>query len=349
VSAAPPGLGAAISTLAALSTAALQNSGTVAVVKTLTMTTMQKALIAATLVVAVGAGVYEARQVSRLQNQMQSQQREQRPLTEQLQQLRQERDAATNGWRLAKEEIEQLRRNAAQVPRLRGQVARLQAINANAATLSSDPLEQSAVAWKLRVAELKRRLEQMPAKKIPELQYLDEKDWLQGAKDADLESADGAREAFSELRELAKYIFAPQMAKALDKYVKANGGQLPASVADLKPYFETAVDDAVLQRYAMLYTGNVSGAPESGWLVAEKAPVDDDYDMRMRIGINGYGAENWDNVFRSAIRDFSKANNEVKPTESSQIVPYIKEPFDAERLQNFLKKQNGTTSNAAGQ
>ena len=58
------------------------------------MTTLQKTLITAVILVAVGTGIYEARQPSLLRDQVQALQLQQAPLAEQLQQLQQERDAA---------------------------------------------------------------------------------------------------------------------------------------------------------------------------------------------------------------------------------------------------------------
>jgi hypothetical protein len=58
------------------------------------MTKLQRALITVTLVAAIGAGIYEARQASRLRQENQALQQQQATLTEQMQQLLQERDQA---------------------------------------------------------------------------------------------------------------------------------------------------------------------------------------------------------------------------------------------------------------
>ena len=58
------------------------------------MTTMQKVLIAATLVAAVGTGIYEARQASRLQGEVRNLQQQPAMAAEQIQQLTRERDNA---------------------------------------------------------------------------------------------------------------------------------------------------------------------------------------------------------------------------------------------------------------
>ena len=72
------------------------------------MTSLQKPLIAVTLVAALGTGIYEARQAATLQTQIQALQQQQAPLAEQNQQLQRERDEAKS--RLATLKYSQLRR-----------------------------------------------------------------------------------------------------------------------------------------------------------------------------------------------------------------------------------------------
>jgi uncharacterized protein YlxW (UPF0749 family) len=97
VQAAPAGLAATIVTASALAGTTLATTATITAVKALAMTTIQKAMITAALLTAVGAGVYEARRASQLREQVQALQQQQTPLTEQIQHLQRERDDATNG------------------------------------------------------------------------------------------------------------------------------------------------------------------------------------------------------------------------------------------------------------
>src|SRR6185436_19255334 len=87
--------------------------------KAIVMTTLQKTLISATLVIAVGTGIYEALQVSRLRNQVQTVQQQQ---IEQIQQLTREREDATNQLAALRNENERLNRNTAELLKLRGEV-----------------------------------------------------------------------------------------------------------------------------------------------------------------------------------------------------------------------------------
>ena len=64
VQAAPAGLAATISTAAALAGTTITTTATAVAAKAIAMTTLQKALITATLAVVAGTGIYEARQAS---------------------------------------------------------------------------------------------------------------------------------------------------------------------------------------------------------------------------------------------------------------------------------------------
>jgi hypothetical protein len=76
---------------------------------------------------------------------------------------------------------------------------------------------------------------------------------------------------------------------ALQEYINANNGLLPADVSQLRPYFQSPVDDAILERYQLLHTGKLSDVSPEEWLVAEKAPVDTDYDTRLRVNNTSIG------------------------------------------------------------
>jgi RNA polymerase sigma factor (sigma-70 family) len=110
VQAAPAALAVTISA-AALAGTAVSTSTAIAVTKTIAMTTLQKSIIGAVLVAAVGTGVFEARQAAQLQNQIQTLQQQQAPLPEQIQQLQRQRDDATNQLAELLAENEQLKSN----------------------------------------------------------------------------------------------------------------------------------------------------------------------------------------------------------------------------------------------
>jgi hypothetical protein len=86
------------------------------------MTTMQKTLVIATLVAAVGTGLYEARQASRLRREVHNLQQQPAGVFEQIQELARERGNAASQLAALRSENEQQKRNTAELLRLRGEV-----------------------------------------------------------------------------------------------------------------------------------------------------------------------------------------------------------------------------------
>jgi hypothetical protein len=296
VHAAPVGLAASISSAAVLSTAVVQAPIVLATTKTIAMTTLQKAVIGATLAALAGTGIYEAHQASRMRAQVQAIQQQQAAIADQLQQVQLERDDATNQLNSLLVQNEQLKtnQNTAEVLRLRREVASLRSQARRLAQFqspdsqnASDPMESAAKDLVSKINLLKQRLEQMPDKNIPELQYLDKEAWARVAQTAKFDTDADVREALASLRNLAKQSFAPQLGQALQAFAQANNGQLPADASQLKPYFKSPVDDATLARYQMIGTGNVRDLQPLQMVIAEKAVVDDHYDSLFQIGLDG--------------------------------------------------------------
>ncbi len=96
VQAAPVGLAVTISTAAALAGTTIAAATTVTAAKAIAMTTVQKAILGSMLAAAVGTGIYEARQVSRLRDDVQSLQQKEIARVKQIEQLQRERDDAVN-------------------------------------------------------------------------------------------------------------------------------------------------------------------------------------------------------------------------------------------------------------
>jgi RNA polymerase sigma factor (sigma-70 family) len=122
VQAAPIGLAVTVSTAAALTGTTLAATATATTIKTIAMTALQKTIVTATVAVLAGAGIYEARQASKLRNQVQTLQQQQTPLTEQIQALQSERDIATNRLGLLRDENARFNRDTAELLKLRGEV-----------------------------------------------------------------------------------------------------------------------------------------------------------------------------------------------------------------------------------
>jgi RNA polymerase sigma factor (sigma-70 family) len=331
VQSAPAGLQAAILTSATVSV-----TGTLAITKALAMTTLQKALVGAALAAAVGTGLYEAQRASALQEQIQT-------LRQQLAPAGQSDDASRQLAAL-QAQIDKLRRDAADVARLRGEVVRLR----ENAPSSNDPTTAAAKSWLARVNQLKERLRQMPGAKIPEFQFLTEQDWLTAAK-RDLNTDEDYLRALSGLRDAAEGTFITTALKpALDQYRQANQGQFPTDISQLQPYFNPPVDDTILQRWEVAPKETVPSLGMGDTIITQVAPVDADYDTRYGIGPHGSGSagpQDWNPpgtgpaaVLMPAFNAFAAANNGMEPTDLTQLSPYLTTPEQQAALQLLIKR-----------
>ncbi len=256
-------------------------------------------------------------------------------LTQQLAQLETDNESLSNRLAVASEANRLPDEKLNELMKLRGEVTQLRS---DAQALATT--ESATKNWMAKITLLKQKLEQMPDKKIPELQFLTEKDWGNAAWSADLNTEDGIRQALSKLREFAKNTFLNEMMKdAIKKYLATNGGILPTDLSELRPYFEVPVDDVMLQHYKLLQNGKPT---EHESLVEEIAePVDNEYDSWHQIslgGASGSGVNKVQSAIFDAANAFTKDNNGQKPNESSQIVPYLKQPIDAATAQKYFNK-----------
>lgn len=137
--AAPAGLAAPIAA-GAVHGAATTTAAVIATTKTIAMTTFQKTLVTATMVVLTGAGIYEARQAAQQRDQVQTLQQQQAPLAEQIQQLQNDFGDATNQLANVLAENSRLKSNPnrTELLKLRGQVAAASRAAADAAAKTRD-------------------------------------------------------------------------------------------------------------------------------------------------------------------------------------------------------------------
>ena len=334
VQAAPVGLAATISAAAVLAGTAVHTSTLIAATKTIAMTALQKTLVTATLAVAVGAGIYEARQAAQLREQNRTLQQQQAPLAEQIRKLGESLANATNRLTALIAENSQFKSNpnAKELLKLRGEVAVLQ----NAA---NDPAEKAVKKVAAKVKLLKQLLEQRPEKKIPELEFVTEKVWADVSWNADLDTEDGIRMALSNLRGEAENIFLNEMMKAaIKKYLAANNDLLPANLFELKPYFDAPVTDAMLGRYALLQTGKPDRTAD---LVKLAVYADEDYDSFHVITVNGASGGGFNrnqDAINDAAREYARLNNYQAPTNPDQIAPFLHKTIDAATIQKYLNQ-----------
>jgi len=348
VQAAPAELAVSISS-AALAGAATSTPAIIAATKTIAMTTLQKSLIAASVAVLATVEIHQARQASELRRQVQTLQEQRAPLAEQNQRLLLERDDLTKKLSAARQAGGQPSGGVNELVRLRGEVTRLRQsaqelaqLKAATAASGTDPaIEATLKSWATRATQLKARLEQMPEKKIPELQLLAEKDWFDAIKSArQLETDADFRQALHRLRNSAKQAFGDLAKDAIKKFAEANQGALPGDFSQLKPFFETPVDDATLSRYSLLQTGKLADLPSNEYLFAEKTPpVDDQFDSLFEFGMHGTHSSSvndpGDIVWNSLVQ-FAKAHNGNLPADAPQLMPYLTRPLVQTKVQEIL-------------
>jgi ribosomal protein L44E len=313
------------------------------------MTTLQKTLIAAALVVA-GGGVYEGRQASSLCSEARALERQQASLKEQTQRLQQERDETTNRLALLVEENNRWKANSNEVLRLRSELVLLQRdseqIKALRRLQGTDPQAAATIAWLDRVQRLKGYLAKNPDAAIPEFASLTEQDWLQATLAPGLDSDKKCRYALSSLRRTAEFHYLEPMRDAIVEYTKAHDGKWPADLAQVKPYLKTPIDDAILQRYQ---TASADSLPMSapvvkGWVLTEKAPVDLECDARLMLGSEDGSLLSFKDSVRfktltPAIQAYYAANNGQMPADADleKLAPYVRTAEEQAALASVKK------------
>jgi RNA polymerase sigma factor (sigma-70 family) len=350
VTAAPAGLAASIAGAAVASSAAGAGT-TLTLLKIITMTKAQIAIVGAVLVVGVATPLVlqhqaqlkleSANEVLRLENQHLAAQVA--PLADENLRLSNLLAGASRSASAGEPSTELLR--------LRGEVARLRSDaldlarlkTGGAGTANDSEIEAMAQALAGRATQLKQRLEQMPEKKIPELKILTQKDWLNAVSDVKpLETDEDYRQAMCTLRSTAKGKFGAAMQQALKQYAEANGGLLPTDLSQLQPWLGSSLDPSGLQRYQLAQTGKLSDVTKDQTLIAEIAPpVDDEFDTHFTFRINGTTSSTVNktmSTLEAAAVAYASANSGLLPREVSQITPYLQQPLDGAVVQKYLNK-----------
>jgi hypothetical protein len=212
--------------------------------------------------------------------------------------LRTEKQAASTKVAALEAEVNRLKKELsiqggnADAPKPKQQTPARQASSQGADAPPETPFARSVLDLAMKAGRLNTQIQSHPELDIPELQYLDEGDWIHFAKEADLDSEGGVRKVLADLRQRAKDRFAKVAMQALSSYSAANGGQAPFSIGQLTPYFSEAVDPTLLQRYALIPSNSPQqpASPSIGgpMILREKAPVDPQYDTGFDIGPAGW-------------------------------------------------------------
>lgn len=198
--------------------------------------------------------------------------------------------------------------------------------------------------WAARVRALKQLLDQSPGKKIPELALLKDSDWLQVAKEADLKTQIGTRRAFNDLRTRAKQAFGRELQQAFQRYAAANNDQMPSALAELRPYFDSAVSDDILQRYSYDKSGLWSQLKPGEPLVGNIAPPVDVFDSQVQVTSNGMGVDNpvipEDENLLHVLDAYFAANSSRGPKNPSDLQAYARTPAELEAIRKFIQSES---------
>ncbi len=138
VQAAPLGLAGTISAAALLTGAAIETSTLAAASKAITMTTLQKTVVATTVAVLAGAGMFQAHQNSQLRGTVETLRQQQAPLSNQIQQAESERNRAVAELAELKSQASGSKQGQSDLLRLRGDVTRLSNSSAELAKENED-------------------------------------------------------------------------------------------------------------------------------------------------------------------------------------------------------------------
>jgi hypothetical protein len=347
VHAAPLGLAAAV-----LSSALVPASGIatgLTATKIIAMTTLQKTLITTAIAIAVGAGIYEGHQASRLQSAVDALKQQQAPLADQITQLIKARDDANALLAAVSEENARLRDNSADLPKLRAKLAQVENDSRDFSKLKSmiadDKTLTSVVSWKQRVDQLRARLDQTPESRIPQLQLLTEEDWLNAAR-GNLDTDTDYRKALSTLRGAGENKAALMLQKALKSYLKQNGDALPSDLSQLKPFIDPNTDDSFLQRWEIAPASTIKSLGLGGdTVITERAAVDDVFDIRYGIGPYGLGSTDFlssetRDIIGTLWKAFAADHNGHEPDEIAQLMPYASTPEQRIAIQKTVLKHN---------
>jgi RNA polymerase sigma factor (sigma-70 family) len=286
VQAAPVGLVVTLSTAAPLGGTALTGTATATAANAIAMTTLQKAVVGAALAVAVGTGIYQARETGSLRTQLQTIEQQRGPLTAQIGQLTRKRDEAALSLAGLREAL-RMSTNNGDLLRLRAEAARLRSTSE-----TKDPVAAIVESWIAALNRIKATVERTPEAVIPEFRLLTDGDWWNAAKH--IAAGMDEREVLGGMRFSAENQFVQLLQPALQKYLQTHNSQFPTDLAQLHPYFKSPVDDAVLERWKIAPVSEFPGilSPDSDreatHVVTQRAssPIDEAEDTRWFIQPN---------------------------------------------------------------
>jgi hypothetical protein len=180
------------------------------------------------------------------------------------------------------------------------------------------------------------------------MEFLLPHDWLDATKDNFLKSDDDFQMAMHGLRAKAGINFGGVVQSALHRYAEANSGQFPTDLSKLEPFFKSPTESALLQRYEIIPAIYLGGDGSIGdWAITQKAPVDEQADLRIAIG-TGVIVQGWrmdtDRALDSLISAFAAVNGGRLPKSLHDLKPFVSTPEE----QAALKKSMTADRNRPG-
>ena len=337
---APVGLALAVSSATALAGA----TSTMAAIQTITMTTIQKTILASSFTIVIGAGIYQNHLASNLRDDLAALRQHSSTMSSELEQAR---DEALSKLADAREETKRLRGELSELPKLRGELTRLRGDSKKLAQLESAPSGDGAAAKNLieRVSALKDQFDVSPEAWIPELELVTEEDWIIAAS-GKIDSEAGIRRAMSRIRSIGEGRFAGLASEALRAYMENHNDQFPTEMSDLSGVIEGGVNDAVLDRWMIADSDLVKNVQMGDdYIITQKEPVDDLFDQRHVIGPNGRGSTDFfysesEGVFLELSQIYQDSNNGERPKSPSELLPYVRAPEEQEVFDKWLLRES---------
>lgn len=215
-----------------------------------------------------GIWIYSHRTAANERAVVTSQQARARSLRTQLAKLQRERDDAEHA---AAELARGLQQEAA----------------ATAAVGATDKVQTQP--WLERVKRLRGLFAQRPDQSSPELTLLTELDWIELAQT--IPAGDDDRQARFRVRDFANERFFALLRVAVrDRVIHAGGAPLTDPM-QLQPFFQPAIDPAILARYEIA-ASSIGLASQPRLSLAARAPVDLEYDVCRSFFISDQGQAN---------------------------------------------------------
>lgn len=291
VHAAPAGLTAALVSLSATGIATGAATTTTAVA-TLAMTTTQKLLVGGVLTVALGTGVFEAREAGQLRRELATLRQDHAPLAARLAELEADRAKISNLVASLNAENDRLQALATDGLKLHQHAVQL-ADKTQREVAGTDPDIQEAMKWKAKKEKLQQLFRDNPDWWVPEVALITETEWLDAARLSDLESAAGVAHAKQEARAKGERKYIQGVAAAVVRFMNANDQSLPESLAKVGPYFQGPGEAAWLERYRIVQTEHSPHLPPGpGWRITQARDFDPDGDVRLGMNLldeGGFG------------------------------------------------------------